>query len=83
MMDNYAAAIQWARASGLFDGPKSEHVGFRTPPALIAAAKRQTGIKSTTDLCLLALALLAQPDPVVYALRRTRGRLRPDHQLEY
>jgi len=66
-----------------FDGPKSERVSFRAPPELVRAAKRQTGIESTADLCRFALSLLAQPDPFVAAMRRIHGRLGPDHELEY
>lgn len=79
----HATVLEEARAAGLLEGEKSEHVSFRAPPALIEAAKREAGVASTTELGLLALALLAQPDPVVSAMRRTRGRLGPDHQLEY
>ena len=78
----HAAVLEEARAAGLLEGEKSEHVSFRAPPALIEAAKREAGVESTTELGLLALALLAQPDPVVTAMRRTRGRLGGDHQLE-
>lgn len=77
----HAAVLAEARAAGLLDGEKSEHVSFRAPPALIEAARREAGVSSTTELGLLALALLAQPDPVVSAMRRTRGRLGRDHQL--
>jgi len=79
----HATVLEEARAAGLLEGEKSEHVSFRAPPALIEAAKREAGVTSTTELGLLALALLAQPDPVVSAMRRTRGRLGTDHQLEY
>ena len=79
----HATVLEEARVAGLLEGEKSEHISFRAPPALIEAAKREAGVASTTELGLLALALLAQPDPVVSAMRRTRGRLGPDHQLEY
>jgi hypothetical protein len=79
----HAQLLKEARAAGLLDGEKSEHVSFRAPPSLIEAAKREAGVTSTTELGLLALALLAQPDPVVSAMRHSRGRLGPDHQLEY
>ncbi len=79
----HATVLEEARAAGLLKGEKSEHVSFRAPPALIEAAKREAGVTSTTELGLLALALLAQPDPVVSAMRRTRGRLGSDHQLDY
>jgi hypothetical protein len=79
----HAAVLEEARAAGLLAGEKSEHVSFRAPPGLVEAAKREAGVASTTELGLLALALLAQPDPVISAMRRNRGRLAPDHQLEY
>jgi hypothetical protein len=71
-----------AQRAGLLDGDRTEHVSFRAPPGLLEAAKRETGITSTTELGLLALAMLAQPDPVVGFMRRTRGRLGKDHTLE-
>ena len=64
-----------ARSAGLLDGERAEHLSFRAPAALVAAAKRQTGIESTTGLGIAALAALAQPDPVAAFLRRTAGRL--------
>ena len=79
----HVAVLEEARAAGLLEGERSEHVSFRAPPALIEAAKREAGLQSTTQLGLLALALLARPDPVVSAMRRTRGRLGRDHRLEY
>ena len=78
----HASVLEEARRVGLLDGDKSEHVSFRAPPALIEAAKRETGVTSTSELGVLALAMLAQPDPVAAFMRRTRGRLGEDHQLE-
>ncbi len=78
----HASLLEEARRGGLLDGDKSEHVSFRAPPALIEAAKRETGVTSTSELGVLALAMLAQPDPVAAFMRRTRGRLGEDHQLE-
>lgn len=80
---HHDAILEEARRAGLLGGEKSEHVSFRAPPALIEAAKRETGIASTSELGTLALALLAQPDPVAAILRRTRGRLGRDHTLEH
>ncbi len=76
-------AMAEARAAGLLDGDSTEHVSFRAPKALIEAAKRQSGASKPTQLGLLALAMLAQPDPVAEFLRQTRGSLGPDHQLDY
>lgn len=79
----HAAILEEAARAGLLAGEKSEHVSFRAPPALVEAAKRETGVNSTSELGMLALAMLAQPDPVVAFFRRTEGRLGPDHDLEY
>ncbi len=79
----HASILEEARRAGLLDGEKTEHVSFRAPPALVEAAKREAGISSTSDLGVLALAMLAQPDPVAAFFRRTEGRLGPDHDLEY
>ncbi len=78
-----AAALEEARRAGLLDGDKTEHVSFRAPPALIEAAKRESGVASPTELGILALATLAQPDPAAAFLKRTRGRLGETHALEY
>jgi hypothetical protein len=77
-----AALMEEARQAGLLDG-KTEHVSFRVPKALLEAAKRAPGLRSTTELGLVALATLARPDPVAAAMRRTRGSLGPSHTLEY
>lgn len=79
----FASVLYEARLAGLLDGEKTEHVSFRAPPALVAAAKREAGIKSTSELGVLALAMLARPDPVAAFFRRTEGRLGSDHDLEY
>ena len=78
-----AAALEDARQAGLLDGEKTEHLSFRAPKALIEAAKRESGIESPTDLGILALATLAQPDPVAAFLKRTHGKLGASHTLEF
>ena len=79
----HTVVLEEARRAGLLDGDKTEHVSFRAPPALVEAAKREAGVSSTSELGVLALAMLARPDPVVAVFRRTEGRLGPDHDLEY
>jgi hypothetical protein len=79
----HAAVLEEARQAGLLAGDKTEHVSFRAPPALIEAARRESGVSSPTQLGILALALLAQPDPVAEFMKRTRGRLGLDHTLDY
>ncbi len=78
-----ASVLEEARLAGLLDGEKTEHVSFRAPPALVEAAKREAGVSSTSELGVMALAMLARPDPVAAFFRRTEGRLGPDHDLEY
>jgi hypothetical protein len=78
-----ASVLEEARRAGLFDGEKTEHVSFRAPPALVEAAKREAGVTSTSELGILALAMLARPDPVAAFFRRTEGCLGSDHDLEY
>ncbi|HTZ69180.1 MAG TPA: hypothetical protein VMB71_00880 [Acetobacteraceae bacterium] len=78
-----ASALAEARRNGLLDGEKTEHVSFRAPPALVEAAKREAGVSSTSELGVLALAMLARPDPVAAFFRRTSGRLGQQHVLEY
>lgn len=78
----WRAVIEDARQAGLLDD-KTEHLSFRAPRALVEAARQRTGITSTTELGLLALAWLAQPDPVAEHMKRTRGALGRLHTLEY
>ena len=78
-----AIVLEEARQAGLLDGEKTVHVSFRAPEALIEAAKRESGATKPTELGLLALAMLAQPDPTANFLKSTRGKLGPDHQLDY
>ena len=79
----HASVLDEARRAGLLEGERTEHVSFRVPPALLEAAKREAGISSTSELGVLALAMLARPDPVAAFFRRTEGQLGPDHDLEY
>lgn len=79
----HTSVLEEAERAGLLAGERSAHVSFRAPPALVEAAKRETGVSSTSELGVLALAMLAQPDPIAAFFRRTEGRLGPDHDLEY
>lgn len=78
----HASVLDEARRAGLLEGERTEHVSFRAPPALVEAAKREAGISSTSELGVLALAMLARPDPVAAFFRHTEGQLGPDHDLE-
>lgn len=77
-----AAVLDEAGKAGLLDS-ETEHVSFRAPKALVEAAKRETGLASTTELGMVALAVLARPDPVAETMKRLRGRLGARHALEY
>jgi hypothetical protein len=76
-------ALEEARRAGLLDGGKTAHLSFRAPKALVEAAMRESGATKPTELGLLALAMLAQPDPTARFLKETQGVLGPDHQLDY
>ncbi|MDP4025320.1 hypothetical protein Q8W71_22060 [Methylobacterium sp. NEAU 140] len=78
----HATILEEARRAGLLDEAVTEQVSFSAPPALVEAAKREAGIESTRELGVLALAMLARPDPVAAFLRRTDGRLGADHDLD-
>ncbi len=78
-----AVVLDEARRAGLLDGEKTEHVSFRAPKALIDAARRESGATKLTELGILALAMLAQPDPAANFLKETHGKLGADHQLDY
>jgi len=75
--------MEEARRAGLLDGDATEHISFRAPRALVEAAKRESGMTRPTELCLLALVMLAQPDPVAEYMKKTRGTLGKDHKLDY
>jgi hypothetical protein len=74
----HASVLGEAQRAGLLAGDKTERISFRVPPALVEAAKREAGISSTSELGVLALAMLVRPDPVAAFFRRTEGRLGPD-----
>ncbi|BAI99029.1 hypothetical protein Sj15T_10270 [Sphingobium sp. TA15] len=78
-----SVVMEEARRTGLLDGDSTEHVSFRAPKALIDAAKHESGATKPTELGLLALAMLAQPDPAASYMQRTRGKLGADHELDY
>ncbi|WP_407522881.1 hypothetical protein [Methylobacterium oryzisoli] len=70
-----------ARRAGLL-GERTEPVSFHAPPALVEAAKRETGISSMEELGVVALSALACPDPVGRVLKQLRGGLGQDHALD-
>lgn len=76
-------SLQAARRAGLLDSEGSEHLSFRAPKALVEAARRESGLTSTTELGIVALSMLAEPDPVIAFMKRTRGVLGEDAGLDY
>lgn len=76
-------AFESAREAGLLEGDRTTHVSFRAPRALVDAAMKESGVTTPSELGILALAALAQPDPVAAFMRENRGRLGKDHKLEY
>jgi hypothetical protein len=76
-------SVNAARRAGLLDDDASEHLSFRAPKRLVDAAKRESGLSSPTQLGIVALSMLAEPDPVIEYLRRTRGALGEDAELDY
>lgn len=76
-------SVDAARRAGLLEDDSSEHLSFRAPKALVDAARRESGLSSTTELGIVALSMLAEPDPVIEYLKRTRGALGEDAGLDY
>jgi hypothetical protein len=71
-----------ARRSGLLK-EKTARISGRVSPALIAQAKRRTGIDSDTALIEFALASLALEDPFPEAFSAARGKIDPDLKLGF
>lgn len=79
----HVVAFESAKQAGLLDGERTAHVSFRAPRALVEAAMQESGVTSPSELGILALAGLAQPDPVAAFMRKNRGRLGKSHKLDY
>ncbi|MER8382917.1 hypothetical protein NKJ70_27330 [Mesorhizobium sp. M0092] len=76
------AVMKAAERSGLL-GEKSTRIGGRISPALIEKAKKQTGIKTDTDLIEFALANVALDDNFGQTFRKTRGTVDPTLKLGF
>jgi hypothetical protein len=79
----HVAVFESAKEAGLLEGERTTHVSFRAPPALVEAAMKESGVTSPSELGILALAALAQSDPVSAFMRKNRGRLGKGHKLDY
>jgi hypothetical protein len=71
-----------AQRSGLLSA-KTGRIAGRVSPALIAQAKRKTGIVSDTDLIAFALASVALEDDFAETFKRSRGKIDPGLKLGF
>ena len=78
----FEAVMQAAARSGLLH-EKSGRIGVRVSPALIAQAKRQTGIEADSDLIAFALASVALEDDFAAAFKAARGKVAKSLKLGY
>lgn len=62
---------------------KTSRIAGRIIPALIAQAKKITGIESDTELSEFAIANLALEDPFIKVFKETRGTVDPGLKLGY
>jgi hypothetical protein len=72
-----------AEREGLLRGERTEVVRGRMPEALVARAKKRTGINSNTDLIQVALANIAVEDDYADWLLSRRGSVSPEADLEF
>ena len=72
-----------AQEEGLLRGERTQVVRGRMPEALVARAKRRTGIDSDTDLIEVALANIAVADDYADWLLSRRGAVDPEAGLEF
>ena len=78
----FEAVMQAAEQSGLLS-EKSGRIGGRVSAALVKQAKRQTGIKTDTDLIEFALATVALEDKFAEVFRESRGKVDPELKLGF
>jgi hypothetical protein len=72
-----------AEREGLLRSERTEVVRGRMPEALVARAKKRTGINSNTDLIQVALANIAVEDDYADWLLSRRGTVSPEADLEF
>jgi hypothetical protein len=72
-----------AEEQGLLRGERNQVVRGRMPKALVAQAKKRTGVVSDTDLIELALANIAVADDYVDWLLARRGTVDRETDLEF
>jgi hypothetical protein len=71
-----------AEREGLLHGQRTQVVRGRMPEALVARAKKRTGIDSDTDLIEVALANIAVADDYADWLLSRRGAVNREAELE-
>jgi hypothetical protein len=72
-----------AEKEGLLHGERTQIVRGRMPEALVARAKKRTGIDSDTDLIEVALANIAVADDYADWLLSRRGAVGREAELEF
>jgi hypothetical protein len=77
-----AEILAKAKSSGLLDD-KSSRISGRVSSALVAQAKRRTGIAEDTQLIEFALASLALEDNFPAAFDAVKGTVDPDIKLGF
>lgn len=81
--DRLSDALEIAKKKGLLEGRKTMVIRGRMPAALVAEAKRKTGIGSDSQLLETALATIATADDYADWLLSQRGAVSPDLDLEF
>lgn len=74
------SVLESARGAGLLE-LKTARISGRISPALIAQAKRRTGMTSDSELIEFALASVALDDPFMEVFRQVRGTIDADVDL--
>jgi hypothetical protein len=73
-MGRFETVMLAAKRSGLLKG-KNGRIAGRVSPALVAQAKKHTGIKADTDLLEFALANVALEDNFAETFKSARGKI--------
>jgi len=76
------AVMTAAERSGLLK-EKTGRIAGRVSAALVAQAKKRTGIRTDTDLIAFALANVALEDDFAEAFRKVHGKVDPDLKLDF
>lgn len=76
-------AVSIAEHKGLLAGGRTLMIRGRMPEALVAQARRKTGIASDSKLIEAALATIAVADDYAELLISRRGAVSPDLDLEF